>query len=79
MAQQVRGLAAELLLQNELDALRREIAILDDRCAFYESVHGVRSQTYRDTARERDSLLLQADQLITQWVEKHDGTTAAEA
>lgn len=77
--QQVRGLAAELLLQNELNGLRREIARLDGRCEFLESVHGLRSQQYRDAASERDMLLLQADRLITQWAEKHVSVASAEA
>jgi hypothetical protein len=79
MEQQVRGLAAELLLQNELAGLRREIDRLDGRCEFLASVHGARSRQYRDAATERDSLLLQADQIITQWAEKHVSVATAKA
>lgn len=77
--QRVRGLAAELLLQNELDLLRQEIARLDNRCEFLASVRGTQSRTYRDTVVERDMLLLQADRLITQWAEKHVSVAAAQA
>ena len=77
--QLVRGLAAELLLQSELAALRTEIKALDDRCIFYESVYGTTSPIYREVASERDMLLLQADQLITQWTEKHVNIARVEA
>lgn len=75
----VRGLAAELLLQHELGAIREEITALDDRCVFIEDVHGATSKVYRDAVDARDMQLLLADRLITRWVEKHDRTATAAA
>lgn len=75
----VRGFAAELLLHNELAGLRLEIERLDNRCEFIAHVHGRRSQKYRDAAMTRDSLLLRADQIITQWAEKHVSITRVNA
>lgn len=79
LEQQIRGLAAELLLQHELNRLRREIERLDERCEFIEHVHGPRSRQYRAVAMERETLLLRADQIITQWVEKHVSVASIKA
>ena len=79
VAHKVRGLAAQLLLRHELAGLRKTLAQLDDRCAFYESVHGGRSEQYREVAAERDMLLLHADRLLTQWAEKHVSIARIEA
>lgn len=72
-------LAAELLLHNDLDELRREIARLDNRCEFLASVRGPGSRAYRDAATERDMLLLQGDRIISQWVDRYVSTATTQA
>ena len=79
MKRSVRGLANHLILLRELADIRNEVSILDDRCAFFEHVSGVETEMYRDAAGARDSLLVQADRLLTRWAEAYNDDTPVTA
>lgn len=66
--QNVQGLAADLDLIDQLDKIRAELVVLDNRCTFLEGVYGRDDQRYKDAHVERDLVLLRADKLIAAWV-----------
>lgn len=75
----MRGLLADLALLDMLQGIKVEIAELDNRVLFYESVHGRTSKLYRNACNERDGALLRADSLIQRWVERRTSDVAISA
>ena len=75
----IKGLAADLNLLDQMRNVKRELALIEDRCMFLESIFGRRDPRYTEVHIKRDQLLLRADELVQQWMVQRECLPTAHA